>query len=35
MQEPVMLQNAIKWLDSEVIPQVTRHAISGAAMIRT
>ncbi|CAM0137228.1 hypothetical protein VKS41_008808 [Umbelopsis sp. WA50703] len=35
MQEPVMLQNAIQWLDSEVIPQVTRHAISGAAMIRT
>ncbi|KAJ2956665.1 hypothetical protein NQZ79_g7488 [Umbelopsis isabellina] len=35
MQEPAMLQNAIKWLDSEVIPQVTRHAISGAAMIRT
>lgn len=35
MQEPQLLQKAIKWIDGAVVPQVTRHAISGAAMIRT
>ncbi|CAO3684535.1 unnamed protein product [Umbelopsis vinacea] len=35
MQEPQLLQKAIKWIDRAVVPQVTRHAISGAAMIRT
>ncbi|KAG2176041.1 hypothetical protein INT44_000520 [Umbelopsis vinacea] len=35
MQEPKTLQKAIQWIDHTVVPQVTRHAISGAAMIRT
>lgn len=35
MQEPKTLDKAIQWIDSTVVPQVTRHAISGAAMIRT
>ncbi|KAH8549381.1 hypothetical protein BGW37DRAFT_522514 [Umbelopsis sp. PMI_123] len=35
MQEPQILQKAIQWIDNSVVPQVTRHAISGAAMIRT
>jgi adenylate kinase len=35
MQEPKTLYKAIQWIDGTVVPQVTRHAISGAAMIRT
>ena len=33
--EPVALHRAIAFIDDHIIPTVTRHSISGHAMIRT
>ncbi|KAI7854960.1 hypothetical protein BDC45DRAFT_507358 [Circinella umbellata] len=33
--EPILLHHAIQFIDDHIIPQVTRHSISGHARIRT